>query len=133
MKPEDTIGAKSTAHCTHSLYILLTVMEIFSTILFVSYLMITATIQIFFIKHKQSLLISLKTTLQLLIRSYISLTAVLNNRRTVKTLFICVIISKYSKWMLNGYSLQLVMASHHAKVLGDLLNLIYKHPYMTRF
>ena len=29
--------------------------------------------------------------------------------------------------MLNGYSLQLVMASHHAMVLGDLLNAVVKH------
>ena len=44
-----------------------------------------------------------------------------------------VIISKISVWMLNGYSLQLVMASHHAMVLGDLLNImlqnvVYKDP-----
>ena len=38
-----------------------------------------------------------------------------------------VIISKISVWMLNGYSLQLVMASHHAMVLGDLLNAVVKH------
>ena len=40
--------------------------------------------------------------------------------------------------MLYGYSLQLVMASHHAMVLWDLLNLmlqkaVYKDPYMTEF
>ena len=34
MKSEVTIGVKNTAHYTHSLYILLTVMEIFNTILF---------------------------------------------------------------------------------------------------
>ena len=39
--------------------------------------------------------------------------------------------------MLNGYSLQLVMASHHAMVLGDLLNVtlknvVYKDPYVTK-
>ena len=37
-------------------------------------------------------------------------------------------------WMLNGYSLQLVMASHHAMVLGYLLNvmlqnIIYRPPH----
>ena len=131
MKSKATIGVKNTAHYTHSLYILLTVMEIFNTILFVSSLIITTTIQILFIKYKQSLLITLKKTFQLWIRS-ISLKAVLNNIRTTKTL-ICVIISKISTWMLNGYSLQLVMASHHAMVLGDLLNImlqnvVYKDP-----
>ena len=34
MKSKATIGVKNTAHYTHSLYILLTVMEIFNTILF---------------------------------------------------------------------------------------------------
>ena len=55
-----------------------------------------------------------------------------------KTLLIYVIIDKISVWMLNGYSLQLVMASHHAMVLGDLLNVmlqnvVYKDPYMIKF
>ena len=123
---------------THSLHILLTVLEIFNTILFVSSLMITTTIQVLFIKYKQSWLITLKKTFQLWIRFSISLTAVLNNIRITKTLLICVIISKISIWMLNGYSLQLVMASHHAMVLGDLLNvmlqnIVYKDPYMTKF
>ena len=76
-------------------------------------------------------------TILVWIRS-ISLTAVLNNIRIAKTLLICVIISKISIWMLNGYFLQLVMASHRAMVLGDLLNVIlqnvvYKDPYMTKF
>ena len=125
MKSKATIGVKNTAHYTHSLYILLRVMEIFNTILFVSSLMITTTIQILFIKYKQSLLINLKKTFQLWIRSSNSLKAVLNNIRTAKTL-ICVIISKIAKWMLNRYSLQLIMASHHAMVLVDLLNVV-KH------
>ena len=125
MKSKVTIGLKNTVDYSHSLYILLTVMEIFNTILFVSFPMITTTIQTLFIKYKQSLLITLKKTFQLWIRS-ISLKAVLNNIRTTKTL-ICVIISKISTWMLNGYSLQLVMASHHAMVLGDLLNAVVKH------
>ena len=138
MKSEVTIGVKNTAHYTHSLYILLRVMEIFNTILFVSSLMITTTIQILFIKYKQSLLITLKKTFQLWIRSSISLTAVLNNIRIAKTLLICVIISKILIWMLNGYSLQLVMATHHAMVLGDLSNVmlrnvVYKDSYMTKF
>ena len=64
--------------------------------------------------------------------------AVLSNIRNAKTLLICVIISKILMWMLNGYSLQLVMASDHAMVLGDLLNVmlqnvVYKDPYMTKF
>ena len=113
-------------------------MEIFNTILFVSSLIITTTIQILFIKYKQSLLITLKKTLQLWIRSSISLTTVLNNTRIAKTLLICVIIRKISVWMVNGYSLQLVMASHHVIVLEDLLNVmlqnvLYKDPYMTKF
>ena len=124
VKSKVTIGAKNTAHYTHLLYILLRVMEIINLILFVSSLMITTMIQISFIKYKQSLLITLKKTFQLWIRS-ISLKAVLNNIRTTKTL-ICVIISKISTWMLSGYSLQLVMASHHAMVLGHLLNIIRK-------
>ena len=40
--------------------------------------------------------------------------------------------------MRNGYSLELVMASHHALVSGDLLNamlqnVVYKDLYMTKF
>ena len=58
--------------------------------------------------------------------------------RIIKTLLIYVIISQVSIWMLNEYSLQLVMASHHVMVLGDLLNVmlgnvVYKDPYMTKF
>ena len=39
---------------------------------------------------------------------------------------------------MDGYSLQLVMASHHEMMLGDLLNVmlrnvVYKDPYMTKF
>ena len=45
--------------------------------------------QILFIKYKESLLITLKKTFQLWIRSFISLTAVLNNIRIAKTLLIC--------------------------------------------
>ena len=121
MKSKVTIGVNNTVHYTHLFYILLMVMEIFNTILFVSSLMITTTIQILFIKYKRSLLITLKKTFQLWIRSSISLMAVLNNIRIGKTLLICVIISKISMWMLNEYSLQLVMASHHAMVLGDFV------------
>ena len=124
IKPKVTIGVKNTAHYTHSLYIILTVIEISNTILFVSSLMITTTIQILFVKYKQSLLINLKKTFQLWIRSSISLTPVLNNIRITKALLICVMISKISIWMLNEYSLQLVMAGHHAMVLGDLLNVM---------
>ena len=47
--------------------------------------------------------------------------------RNHKTLLICVTISIISIWMLNGYFLQLVMASHHATVLGDLLNIVVEH------
>ena len=136
MKSKFTIGVKSTANYTHLLYILLTVMEIFNAILFVSSLMISTTIHILFIKHKQSLLITLKRTFQMWIRSCISLTAVLINIIITKTFLICVIISKISIGMLNGYSLQLVMPSHHVMVLGDLLNvmlqnIVYKGPNMT--
>ena len=138
MKSKVITGVKNTAQYTHSFYILLTVIEIFNTILLVSSLMITTTIQILFVKHKQSLLITLQKTFWLWIRSSISLTAVLNNIRIAKTLLTCVIISKISIWMLNGYSLQLVMASHHAMVEVDLLNVmlqnvVYKDPYMTKF
>ena len=112
----------------HLLYILFTVMEIFNPILLVSFLMIATTIQILFIKYKQSLLITLKKTFQLWIRSSISMMAVLNNWRIAETLLVCIIISKIWIWMLNGYFLQLVMASHQAIVLGDLWNVIYKRP-----
>ena len=130
----------SKEYCTLDplVYILLTVMEIFNTILFVSSLMITTAIQILFIKYKQSLLITLKRTFQLWIRPSISLTAVLNNVRITKILSICVIISKISVWMMNEYSFQLVMARHHAMVLWGLLNVmlrskVNKDPYMTKF
>ena len=137
VKSKVTIGVRNTAHYTHSLYILLTVVEIFSLILFVSSLMITTTIKILFIKYKQCLLITFKKTFQLWIRSSISLTAVVNNIRIAETLLICVIISKISMWILNGYSLQLIMSSHHAMVLWDLLNvmlqnIIYKDTCMTK-
>ena len=103
MKSKVTIGVKNIAHCTHLLYILLTVMEIFDTILFVCSLMITTTTQILFIKYKQSWLITLKKIFKLWIRSSISLTALLNNIKIAKTLLIFVIISKISTWVLNGY------------------------------
>ena len=67
-----------------------------------SSLMIITTIQILFIKYKQFLLITLKKTFQLWIRSSIYLMAVLNNIRIAKTSLVCVIISKISIWMLNG-------------------------------
>ena len=130
----------SKEYCTlHPLviYFLLAAMEIFNTILFISFLMITTIIQILFTKYKQSLLNALKKTLPLWIRSSISLMGVLNNIRITKTLLICVIIRKISIWMLIGYSLQF-FASHHTMVLGDLLNImlrnvVYKDPYMTKF
>ena len=135
MKSKVTIRVKNTAHYTHSLYILLTVTEIFNTILFVSSWMIATMIKILFIKYKQSLLITLTKTFPLWIRRSISLTAAVNNIRIAK--LVCV-ISKISIWMLNGYSLQLVMAIHHVVVLGDLLNVmlrkvVHKDPYMTKF
>ena len=130
----------SKEYCTLDplVYILLTVMEIFNTILFVSSLIITTTIQILFIKYKQSLLITLKKTFQLWIRSSISLTAVLKNIRMAKNFLICVIIIKISIWMQNRYSLQLVVASYHAMVVRYLLKImlqivVYKDPYMTKF
>ena len=95
-----------------------------------SFYLWTTTIQILFMKYKQSLLINLKKTFQLWIKSSISLTAVLNDIRITKTLLICVIISKILISMLNRWQ---VMASHHAMVLGDLLNVmlqivVYKDP-----
>ena len=124
MKSKVTIGVKNIAHYSHLFYILLTVIEIFIIILFISPLMMTTTIQILFIKYKQSLLITVRKTFQLWMRSSISLMVVLNNVRIAKTLLICVIISMISMLMLNGYSLQLVMRSHHAMMLGDLLNVL---------
>ena len=66
MKSKVTIGVKNTAHYTHSLYILLTLTEIFNTSLFVSSLMITTMIHILFIKYKESFLITLKENLPIL-------------------------------------------------------------------
>ena len=53
MKSKVTFGIKNTAHYTHSLYILLTVMGIFNTNLFVASLIIT-TIKILCIKYSMS-------------------------------------------------------------------------------
>ena len=113
MKSKVTIGVKNTAHYTHSLYILLTVMDIFNTILFVSSLIITTMLQILFIKYQQSMLITLKKTFHLWIRSSISLTAVLNNIRIAK-LYKFVSSSarfQYECWMdiLCNYSWQVTM------------------------
>ena len=83
MKSKVTIGVKNTVHYTHSLYILLTMMEIFDTILFVSSLIITTSVQILFIKYKQFLLITLEKTFQLWRRSSISLITVLKNRKNI--------------------------------------------------
>ena len=56
---------------------------IFDTILFVSSLIITTSVQILFIKYKQFLLITLEKTFQFWIRSSISLITVLKNRKSV--------------------------------------------------
>ena len=64
--------SKEYSTYTHSLYILLTVVKIFNTILFVSSLMITTTIKVLLVKYKQSLLITLMKTFQLCITSSIS-------------------------------------------------------------
>ena len=136
MKSQVTIEVKNTAHYTHSLYILLTVMEIFSTVLFVSSLMITAAIQIVFIKCKQYLLITLKKTFQLWIRSSISLTAVLKNVRIANLCHHLKDLNMDAEWIL--------FATSHGKspwqvmVLGDLINVMlqnvdYKDPYMNSF
>ena len=52
MKSKVTIGVKNLAHYTNLLYILLAAMEIFNTILSVSFLLMTTTIQILFRKYK---------------------------------------------------------------------------------
>ena len=74
----------SKEYYTHLLYVLLTMMEICNTTLLGLSLMIRTSVQSFFIKYKQSLLITLKKTLQFWIRSSISLTAVLDNIRIAK-------------------------------------------------
>ena len=80
----------SKEQCTlHPLIVYFIDGEIFSTILFVSSLIITTTIQILFIKYRQSLVITLKKTFQLWIRSSISLTAVVSNIRIAKTINLC--------------------------------------------
>ena len=113
-------------------------MEIFHATFFDSSLMIMTTIQILFMKYEQMIVVDyFKKSFQLLIRSSISLTAVLNNV-IGKTLLNCVIISKISVWMLNGYSLQLVvMARHQVNGVGEfvvmLQNTVYKDPYMIIF
>ena len=94
--------------------------------------------KILFIKYKQSLLITLEKTFQLWTRSSISDGCAEQYKNHKNFINLCVIISKISIWMLNGYSLQLIMARHHTMVLGDLLNVmlrnvVYKDPYMTKF
>ena len=76
---------------------------------------------IHFVYKIQCLLITLKKTFHLWIQYSISLKVVLT-KRIAKTLLICV--TKVTIWVLHGYSLQLDMASHHAMVLGDLLNVM---------
>ena len=130
MKSKVTIEA----HHTPSLYVLLRVIEIFNTVLCFSSGDNNPHTNFAY----KTILVDYLKDLQLWIKSSISLTAVQNNIRITKTSLICVIISKISIWMLNGYSLQLVMASHHAMVLRDLLNvmlqnIVYKDPYMTKF
>ena len=121
----------SKEYYTHLLYVLLTMMEICNTTLFGSSLMITS-VQSFFIKYKQSLLVDyLKENLTILDKIFYFSDSCTGQYKNRKTLLICVIISKISVWMLNGYSLQLVMASHHAMVLGDLLNVTLKNVVYT--
>ena len=142
MKSTVTIRVKNAAHYTHLLYILLTMMEIFNTILFVSFLMITTLIQVLFIKYKQSLLITLKKTFKLWIRSSISLTAVLKNIRIAKTLFISLCHHQQDfnmdvEWIFFATS-HGKSPCDHTMMLGDLLNImlqniVHKDPYMTRF
>ena len=92
-------------------------MEISNTILFISSLMITTRTQILFAKYKQSLLITLKNTFQLWIRSSISLMAVLNNIRITKTLLVSVIISKISIWSAEW----IFFATSHGKSPCDVV------------
>ena len=135
MKSKVTIGVKNTAHYTHSLYILLTVMEIFNTILFVSPWMIATMIKILFIKHKQTLLITLTKTFPLWIRRSISLTAAVNNIR-IANISLChqQDFNMDAKWIffatshgnspcvgVGGFVKRYVAKSSH------------KDPYMTKF
>ena len=92
---------------------------------------------IFFYKIQTILVDYLKENLTILDKIFYFSDSCTGQYKNCKTLLICVIISKISVWMLNGYSLQLVMASHHAMVLGDLLNVtlknvVYKDPYVTK-
>ena len=92
---------------------------------------------IFFYKIQTILVDYLKENLTILDKIFYFSDSCTGQYKNRKNLLICVIISKISVWMLNGYSLQLVMASHHAMVLGDLLNVtlknvVYKDPYVTK-
>ena len=58
----------------------------------------------FVYKIETILVAYLTENLPILVRYSISLTALLSNKRTAKTLLLCVIISMISIWMLNGYS-----------------------------
>ena len=93
---------------------------------------------IFFYKIQTILVDYLQENLTILDKIFYFSDGCTGQYKNRKTLLICVIISKISVWMLNGNSLQLVMASHHAMVLGDLLNVtlknvVYKDPYVTSF
>ena len=83
---------------------------VYNTILFVSSLMITTVTKILFVRYKQSLLITLERTFQKGIRSFTYLTALLNFRRIVKTLSICV-ITMDAEWIF--------FATSHGKSLCD--------------
>ena len=111
MKSKVTIGVKNTTHYTHSLYILLTVMEIFNTILcFISDDNYHDTNSVYKI---QTILVDyLKENLSIVDKIFYFSHGCAEQNKNCKTLSICFIISKISIWMLNGYSLKLVNTSH---------------------
>ena len=132
-----TNRVKNTAHYTYLLYILLMVIEIFNTIL--CFISDDNNQNTNFVYKIQTILVDyLKENLPIVDKIFYFSDSCGEQYKNCKTLLICLIISNISIWMLHRHSLKLVMASHHAMVLGDLLNImlqnvVYKDLYKTKF
>ena len=137
MKSKVTIGVKNTAHCTHLLYILLTVMEIIDTIL--CFFSDDYDHDTNFVYKIQTILVDyLEENLPIVDKIFYlsdgSAEQYKNRKNFINFCHNQQDFNMGAEWI----SLQLVMASHHAMVLGDLLNVmlqnvVYKDPYITKF
>ena len=104
MKSKVTIGVNNTAYYTQSLYILLMVMEIFSTIL--SFISDDNNHNTNVVCKIQAILADyLKGNLPIVDTIFYFSDDCVEQCKNCKTLLICAIISKISIWMLDGYSL----------------------------